>query len=112
MQWASGHPRIIIIIVLDLEPHPNPYCTGIWFNQRVRGAMQDWTHGSHSRYHRHGRVSMVRPVRTESVHRPSLSRGLRRKAEPRRQQDWILKCLQGGRARPLAACGVGDAIDN
>jgi hypothetical protein len=34
------------------------------------------------------------------------------KAEPRRQQDWILKCLQGGRARPLAACGVGDAIDN
>jgi hypothetical protein len=28
------------------------------------------------------------------------------KADPRRQQDWILKCLQGGRARPLEACGV------
>ena len=28
------------------------------------------------------------------------------KAEPRQQQDWILKCVQGGRAHPLAACGV------
>ena len=27
-------------------------------------------------------------------------------ADPRRPQDWILKCQQGGRARPLAACGV------
>jgi hypothetical protein len=26
------------------------------------------------------------------------------------QQDWVLKCLQGGRAHPLAACGVGDAL--
>jgi hypothetical protein len=24
----------------------------------------------------------------------------------KQQQDWILKCLQGGRAHPLAACGV------
>jgi hypothetical protein len=28
------------------------------------------------------------------------------KAEPRQQQDWILKGLQGGRVHPLAACGV------
>jgi hypothetical protein len=28
------------------------------------------------------------------------------KADPRQQHDWILKCLQGGRAHPLAACGV------
>jgi hypothetical protein len=29
------------------------------------------------------------------------------KADPRRQQhDWFLKCLQGGRAHTLAACGV------
>ena len=28
------------------------------------------------------------------------------KADPRQQQDWILKCLQGGRVHPLAACGV------
>jgi hypothetical protein len=28
------------------------------------------------------------------------------KADPRKQQDWILECLQGGRTRPLAACGV------
>ena len=28
------------------------------------------------------------------------------KAEPRQQQDWILKRVQGGRAHPLAACGV------
>jgi hypothetical protein len=28
------------------------------------------------------------------------------KAEPRRQQDWIPKGLQGGRAFSLAACGV------
>jgi hypothetical protein len=28
------------------------------------------------------------------------------KADPRPQQDWILKCLQGGRAHSLAACGV------
>ena len=27
------------------------------------------------------------------------------KAEPRKQQDWILKYVQGGRARPLTACG-------
>jgi hypothetical protein len=29
------------------------------------------------------------------------------KADPRLQQDWLLRCLQGGRARPLAACGIG-----
>jgi hypothetical protein len=28
------------------------------------------------------------------------------KADPRRQQDRFLKCLQGGRADPLTACGV------
>jgi hypothetical protein len=28
------------------------------------------------------------------------------KAEPRKTQDWVLKCLQGGRAHPLAACGM------
>ena len=28
------------------------------------------------------------------------------KADPRHQQDWILKCLQGREAPPLAACGV------
>jgi hypothetical protein len=28
------------------------------------------------------------------------------KADPRQQQDWILKCQQGRRAHPLAACGV------
>jgi hypothetical protein len=28
------------------------------------------------------------------------------KADPRQKQDWVLECLQGGRARPLAACGV------
>jgi hypothetical protein len=28
------------------------------------------------------------------------------KADPRQQQDWFLKSLQGGRAHPLAACGV------
>ena len=41
--------------------------------------------------------------------RPGLrgqGQGLSRHLEPRQQQDWILKCLQGGRARPLAACGV------
>jgi hypothetical protein len=27
-------------------------------------------------------------------------------ADPRQPQDWFLKCLQGGRARPLAVCGV------
>ena len=32
------------------------------------------------------------------------------KADPRRQQDWFLKCLQGGRAHPLAACAVEDAL--
>jgi hypothetical protein len=26
------------------------------------------------------------------------------KADPRRKQDWILKCLQGLRAHPFAAC--------
>jgi hypothetical protein len=29
-----------------------------------------------------------------------------RKADPRQQQDWFLKGLQGGRAHPLAACRV------
>jgi hypothetical protein len=29
-----------------------------------------------------------------------------RKADPRQQQDWILKCLQGGCANPLAICRV------
>jgi hypothetical protein len=33
-----------------------------------------------------------------------------RKQDPRRQQDWILKGLQGGRAHPLAACGGSDAL--
>jgi hypothetical protein len=28
------------------------------------------------------------------------------KSDPRRLQDWILNCLQGERAHPLAACGV------
>jgi hypothetical protein len=28
------------------------------------------------------------------------------KADPRQQQDWILKCLQGGRTHPLAAFWV------
>ena len=28
------------------------------------------------------------------------------KADPRRKQDWKLKCVQGGRDHPLAACGV------
>ena len=30
----------------------------------------------------------------------------RTQSQPRQQQDWILKCLQGGRAYPLAACAV------
>jgi hypothetical protein len=30
-------------------------------------------------------------------------------AEPR-QQDWLLKCVQGGRAHPLAACGVATLL--
>jgi hypothetical protein len=30
---------------------------------------------------------------------------LRSKAEPRQQQDWVLKFVQGGRDHPLAACG-------
>jgi hypothetical protein len=29
-----------------------------------------------------------------------------RKQGPRQTQNWFLKCLQGGRAHPLAACGV------
>jgi hypothetical protein len=32
------------------------------------------------------------------------------KGGPRQKQIWILKCLQGGRARPLAACGVAHAL--
>jgi hypothetical protein len=28
------------------------------------------------------------------------------KASPRQQQDWFLKCLQGGIAHPLAVCGL------
>jgi hypothetical protein len=28
------------------------------------------------------------------------------KSDQRRQQDWISKCLQGGRVHPLAACGA------
>ena len=27
-------------------------------------------------------------------------------ASKQQQQDWILKCLQGGQAHPLAVCGV------
>jgi hypothetical protein len=30
--------------------------------------------------------------------------------EQRQKQDWFLKCLQGGEAHPLAACGGGDAL--
>jgi hypothetical protein len=29
-----------------------------------------------------------------------------RKKTPRQKQDWFLEYLQGGRAHPLAACGV------
>jgi hypothetical protein len=32
------------------------------------------------------------------------------KADPRQKQDWILKCLQGGRAHPLAARGVANRL--
>jgi hypothetical protein len=32
------------------------------------------------------------------------------KAHPRQQQDWILRCLQGGRACHLAACAVAPAL--
>ena len=32
------------------------------------------------------------------------------KADARQQQDWILKGLQGGRARPLAACRVATLL--
>jgi hypothetical protein len=54
-----------------------------------------------------------RIYKPDEVRRAPCSRGLVRfghaatpKAEPRQQQDWVLKCLQGGRAHPLAACGV------
>jgi hypothetical protein len=39
--------------------------------------------------------------------RPGRVRATTSKAEPRRPQDWILKCVRGGRAHPLAACGAG-----
>jgi hypothetical protein len=38
--------------------------------------------------------------------RESSSRGIASKAEPRQPASWVLKCLQDGRAHPLAACGV------
>jgi hypothetical protein len=53
-------------------------------------------------------------LRSLSLNRPAaasaspVSRALSAtsKADPRRQQDRFLKCLQCGRAHPLAACGV------
>jgi hypothetical protein len=45
-------------------------------------------------------------ARTYPAHHPHLTSGFQPpQNRPRRQQDWILKCLQGGRAHPLAACG-------
>jgi hypothetical protein len=32
------------------------------------------------------------------------------KADPRQQQDWILRGLQGGRVHPLAACEVATVL--
>jgi hypothetical protein len=32
------------------------------------------------------------------------------KADPRRQQDWLLRCLQGGRTHPLASPSCGVAV--
>ena len=42
----------------------------------------------------------VRPVRTGFGKPPPLE------GRPRQKQNWFLKCLQGGRAHRLAACGV------
>jgi hypothetical protein len=60
-----------------------------------------------------GNVPPVQRILDGVVHEPELLQQrtpavARRtsKAEPRRQQDWILMCLQGGRARPLTAYGV------
>jgi acyl-CoA synthetase (AMP-forming)/AMP-acid ligase II len=40
------------------------------------------------------------------VNAPNLGFGSHSKAEPGQQQDWIVKCQEGGRAHLLAVCGV------
>ena len=32
------------------------------------------------------------------------------KADPRQKQDWFLRCLKGGEAHPLAACGLATLL--
>jgi hypothetical protein len=55
-------------------------------------------------------VAQVHQQPSSRAPRASVWRAATSKAEPRRQQDWILKRRQGGRARPLAACGGGDTL--
>ena len=41
-----------------------------------------------------------------AVPRKEIVQAATSKADPRRQQDWILRCQRSGRAHLLAACGV------
>ena len=58
-------------------------------------------------------IYQVNPTRTPScrvvqgsVLRARVWKAATSKADPRRQQDCVLKCLRAGRAHPLAACAV------
>ena len=52
------------------------------------------------------KVSPTAEAGVGGVEAPRVRKAATSRAEPRQKQDWILKCPQGGRAHPLAACGV------
>jgi hypothetical protein len=58
----------------------------------------------HSEWHVQQRLSPLQQLITAPGLGPRLVHHL--EPEPRKQQDWILMCLQGGRAHLLTACGV------
>ena len=51
-------------------------------------------------------VQLPTHQQVEALTQPGSDPGL----SPRQRQDWVMTCLQGGRAFSLAVCGVGNAL--
>jgi hypothetical protein len=51
-------------------------------------------------------VQLPTHQQVEALTQPGSDPGL----SPRQRQDWVMTCLQGGRAYSLAVCGVGNAL--
>jgi hypothetical protein len=100
---AMGDSFFEYLIKMWVQVRASSRC-GLWASSRGSQALGVCVLPTASPYSR--AFAALRPLAL-SLTRRRCGFGKPSKADPREQQDWILRCVQGGRAHPLAACGVG-----